>query len=419
MNADNPGTRPEENISPMHLHGGFLSATATTATDPRGRVRLLCVGRDLHGGGAQRVHLCLLNHIDRSRFDIRLFYLKDEGALRDFVPQHLELTYGASRNQNHNIRIPWVLARLFRRAQHSDLIFAMQDGRPIHFAGLVGWLTGRPVVGWIHNCWSQVSQDLSAWHTWAARLVYPHITHLIGVSEGVVKELLKVHPHFFGKVSAVPNPLPIQQIQTQAQAPIPRWAKHIFAKRTVVAAGWLIPLKGFDILLRAFARLIQTGLDLNLIILGEGNERAGLERLAGGLGLRERVFMPGFQINPYPFFARADVFALSSRFEALPTVVLEALCLGLPVVATDCPYGPREILGDARYGVLVPPESPAALARGIDALLSSPDMSARFRASGFERAKFYDASRVARLFESIFLQCVGHSQAPLNPRRKT
>ena len=110
---------------------------------------------------------------------------------------------------------------------------------------------------------------------------------------------------------------------------------------------------------------------MRLLILGEGKEREPLEELIQKLGLEKDVSLPGFVMNPYAYMARSSLFVLSSRWEGLPTVLIEALCCGTPVVSTDCPSGPREILKDGQYGQLVPVGDVDALARAIEATLDS------------------------------------------------
>jgi glycosyltransferase involved in cell wall biosynthesis len=185
---------------------------------------------------------------------------------------------------------------------------------------------------------------------------------------------------------------------------LPQWADQIFLKKTLLAAGRLIQLKCFDVLLKAFADLTRRGLDLHLIILGEGPERSRLEHVAHELGLSSRVFMPGFQMNPYPIFARAEVFLLTSRYEGFATVIVEALCLGVPVVASDCPHGPRESLDNGRFGILVPPSNPEALVEAVGSLLASPETQLRLRSLGPKRADEYDVSKVKGLYERVLLE---------------
>ena len=139
-----------------------------------------------------------------------------------------------------------------------------------------------------------------------------------------------------------------------------------------VAAGMLAPWKGFEELIDAFALLRDRGRDVRLVILGEGPDRAKLEAQVARLGLTDRIRLPGHTLNPLKFFARADVFVLSSRVEGMPNVLVEAMMCGCTVVATDCPTGPRELLQEGRYGYLVRPRDPAAIADGVEAALDLP-----------------------------------------------
>ena len=134
----------------------------------------------------------------------------------------------------------------------------------------------------------------------------------------------------------------------------------------VLGVGQLTPQKDFATLIRAVA---DTDEDCRLLILGEGEQRGELEQLASELDLPDRVSLPGFRSNPYPYFRLAAVYALTSRYEGLPTVMLEAMALGLPIVATDCPTGPHELLSGGTLGHLVPVGDVGAVSRGIDAVL--------------------------------------------------
>jgi len=137
-----------------------------------------------------------------------------------------------------------------------------------------------------------------------------------------------------------------------------------------VAVGRLQMQKDYPTLLHAFAQ-VRKNRPVRLLILGEGKDRLALEELIKELGLEQDVSLPGFVMNPYAYMARASLFVLSSRWEGLPTVLIEALCCGTPVVSTDCPSGPREILRDGQYGQLVPVGDVDGLAQAIEAALNS------------------------------------------------
>ena len=159
------------------------------------------------------------------------------------------------------------------------------------------------------------------------------------------------------------------------------------------------PQKDFPTLLRAFAAVKTVRPALRLVLLGEGSARPALARLARELGIEEAVLLPGHVDNPYAFMSRAAVFALLSIYEGLPTVLIEALACGAPVVSTDCPSGPAEILEHGRLGRLVPVGDESALAAAILAALDAPgDRDAR-RRRGFD----FTSEAVARRYLPVLL----------------
>lgn len=192
---------------------------------------------------------------------------------------------------------------------------------------------------------------------------YPWADTIVAVSRGVAKDLLR-----FGipktKIGQIYNPVVNSEMNERAKEPVEHpW----FAPDTppvILGVGRLHKQKDFATLIRAFA-LVRKARPAHLVILGEGEERPHLETLVRNLGLDSEVDLPGFVDNPYKYMARANVFALSSVYEGFGNVIAEALALGIPVVSTDCPSGPAEILEDGKWGILVPPRDPQALAKAI------------------------------------------------------
>ena len=196
------------------------------------------------------------------------------------------------------------------------------------------------------------------------RWLYPSAAAVISVSEGVGEELRTLVPLPVARIKAIANPIDIPALRAAAAQPLPHPWLQPGQPPVLLAAGRLVEQKAFQGLLQALA-LVRQQHPARLVILGEGPLRPRLQAQSDELGLADAVLLPGFVANPMAWMARAAVFVLSSRWEGLPGVLLQAMACGAPVVSTDCPHGPREILEGGRWGVLVPVGDAPALAAAI------------------------------------------------------
>lgn len=205
----------------------------------------------------------------------------------------------------------------------------------------------------------------------AQRHIYPMADLVIGVSEGIARELRDIIGLPPKMVRAVGNPVIDPEIGELARLPLDDDAVDWFGSGDpmIIGAGRLVQQKRFDNLLRAVS-ILGDRIRFRVTILGDGPDRETLERLRDQLGLADRVRFLGFRPNPYRYLARAAVFVLSSDYEGLPTVLIEAAALGVPIVSTNCPHGPSEILRGGVAGLLVPPNHPHALASAIEKSLT-------------------------------------------------
>ncbi len=227
------------------------------------------------------------------------------------------------------------------------------------------------------------------------RLLYPRLDRILAVSNGVADDTARIARIPRERIGVIRNPVITPELDIQAAEPCAHPWLAPGQPPVIMGAGRLQRQKDFPTLIHAFARLRATR-DCRLLILGEGSGRPKLEALVAGLGLSASVDLPGFQANPYSFLARAGLFVLSSAWEGSPNVLTEAMALGVPVVATDCPSGPEEILDGGRYGPLVPIGDVAALAEAMRATLDHPLPAARLRGAVAEYEQTRSAERYLR-----------------------
>lgn len=229
---------------------------------------------------------------------------------------------------------------------------------------------------------------------------YPRAEAIVAVSDGVADDLAATCGLRRDRITTVYNPVVSSDLAQRAAGPCDHPWFAADQPPVVLSAGRLEPQKNFSSLLDAFARLRQTR-PARLIILGEGGQRAALLQQAERLGIEDDISLPGWVDNPYAYMSRARLFALSSRWEGLGNVLIEAMACGCPVVATDCPSGPREVLGDGHYGTLVPVGDVAALAEALESGLDRPTEPSRLRARAADFGVAQSAQQYRQLIESV------------------
>jgi len=256
-----------------------------------------------------------------------------------------------------------------------------------------------------HNTLSrQVIQGSKIWNwRWrflppVIRRVYPWADSIVAVSNGVADDLSLTASISRERITTVYNPVVTPELQEKLRAPLDHPWFAPGSPPVLLAVGRLVAQKDFPTLLKAFAR-VRAVRPARLVILGEGKKRTKLEVLARKLGVASDVALPGFMPNPFPYMMRASVFVLSSAWEGLPGVLIEAMACGCPVVSTDCPSGPAEILGGGAYGPLVPVADDAALAKAILSVLETPPDSERLRA----QAALFSVDRATDQYLQVLL----------------
>jgi glycosyltransferase involved in cell wall biosynthesis len=203
---------------------------------------------------------------------------------------------------------------------------------------------------------------------WLGRLMYRFADESISVSEGVRRDVQKVFRLSPDKCLTIYNPVDVKHILASGEEPVEHPWFQPGGPPVIVSIGRLAKQKDIPNLLHAFA-IVRKSHDVKLAILGEGTERRALTAKVEELALGDHVWMPGFVSNPYPYLKRGTLFVLSSAWEGFAIAIAEALAFNLPVVSTDCPSGPSEILKGGEYGILVPVNDSKALAEGISRVL--------------------------------------------------
>lgn len=329
---------------------------------------------DLRHGGAEKLHVNLANEWLSRGVAVEFVLGKALGQLLTELPDQVTVAdLGAARVRSMVLPLIGYL-----RNCRADVVLAAMWPLTVlvPLAALLAGFKGRVAVsehsplsiayarrGKAHGCALRAS----------TRFFYPLATRRIAVSMGVAEDLASLSGLPRDWFTVIYNPAASGQVR-EPNAQVPEALSRLSGP-LILSVGTLKRVKRHDLLIRAFSRL-PPALSATLCIVGEGAERPALERLVAALGLEGRVLLPGFASPTGPWYAAADLFVLASDYEGFGNVLVEAMEQGVPVVSTDCPSGPREILCDGKYGRLVPVNDPDALASAMQAALAErPDRS--------------------------------------------
>lgn len=392
------------------------------ADSPRTTV-LFYIG-SMEPGGAERQVLTILQHLDRSRFAPVLCLAHRRGVLLEQMPADVPIESfwdgfaGTARSKlchllkvTRYVRCRW-LAKCLRR-HRADVIYdrtylATLDAAAAAFlrpTPRISAAVGDPRMQF--EVYARFPRRL--WR-WFSRRSYCTAAVVLANSEGLRKQLIDYWQLPEDQVRTQPNAYDFERIDALASAPVPTPSSGRYRLLTV---GRMDEDKGHADLLSAVEDLVKQRGQTDLLwqIIGTGPDEAKLKQAVAQRGLTANVEFLGIQPNPFPYYRSAELFCLPSRSEGLPNVLIEALACGTPVIAADCPSGPREILADGAYGQLVPVRNPTALAEAIARHRESPGVLQAAAKAGRQsvRQRYAVETVIARL-ESLIGEVVARSQ---------
>ena len=336
------------------------------------RKKVLFLIPSMVGGGAERFFAILLKHLDRRRFEPELGLLRAEGEYMGEIPDDVVVhTLNVSRAR---YALPGIVRLVWRLRPRTILSTLPQMNMMVTLS--------RPLLPRGTRVLLQEAADPSGFvreevrhkrvWLWFYRHCYRHADRVLCLSRAMVDDMASSFRVPREKLLSIYYPVDVERVTlagSESGNPFSGPGPHL------LAAGRLTRQKGFDVLLDAMPTMLQQLPGARLTILGHGPLQEELRHQAQGLGISNAVDFPGFQQNPWRYIQHASAFVLPSRYEGLPNVLLEALVLGTPIVASDCPGAIREVQNCGVEVILVPPEDPAALSQAIISICRAPKRS--------------------------------------------
>lgn len=343
-------------------------------------------------GGADRMTATLLQSLDRQRFDLGLVLVKESGEFIEDVPDDVPI---------HLLNVSslwtaWFPLKKLLLAHQPDVFFSTSGGAniPAVIAYKLAGQRGRLILSERNTVYHGELNAKRRLVLSLKKVLYQQADQITAVSEGVKQDMVEKLGLSPDRIQVVYNPVVTDEIIKQAEEPL----GHPWFQRgqppVILAAGRMVKQKDFATLICAFAQ-VRRLVPIRLVILGEGPLQGELETLAHTLGVGEDVCFPGFDKNPFRYMAACSLFVLSSLHEGLPGVLIQAMACGAPVISTDCPYGPSEIItADGEDGFLVPVGDVAAVADRIHFLLDNPEVRKNMAAKGRLSAERFRAEAI-------------------------
>lgn len=370
------------------------------------RIKVLLCTTNLGGGGAEMHFVRMANCLDPARFEVTLAALRGGGSYARHLLRHVKYcplrpgrgAAGRVARLLHRARAVGELIRLVRVVRPSVILSTVDAANLAAMAARSAWPRARHIVSLQAPPSALFTGGLRPLRP-AIRACYRQATHLVALSEGVAQDARRFCPQVGGKLSVIHNACVDARVRVAQQEPT-RPARPP-GRRLLLACGRLTPQKGFDTLLEAMPRIVAQCPEALLWILGEGPLEAELKAQASRLRLDDHVAFLGFQENPFAYMRAADLFVLSSVFEGLGMVLVEAMACGTPVLSTDCPHGPAEILAGRRGGVLVPMSDSESLAVAACELLQNPERLVELSQQARVRSEAFDAYRIASQYAKL------------------
>lgn len=364
------------------------------------RKKIMVVRTALGQGGADRVTINVLRYLNRERYESMLVLMRQEGEFVSKIPNDVQVLTTQSKN------LWFFLPALFRRIRKEkpDVVFSIDGGVNIPLS-IIAFISPfkrwRAIVSERNIVYppgkSKIKRTLMLL---LKRVFYRFADVHTAVSEGVRMDMhvrLKIP---LDSILLVHNPMVEPAMLEQAKEPINHpWFQLGMAEAVIVHAGRFVHQKDHKTLVKAFART-RAKWPCKLFLLGEGPLQKPIQTLVNELGVAQDVFFAGFDINPFKYFARCDLFVLSSLHEGMPGVLIQAMACGAAVVSTDCPSGPNEIIAsDRSNGLLVPVADELALSEAMLEVLSDKDKKSSLRQMAKQSVQRYTIDNAIQSYE--------------------
>ncbi|TDX16947.1 glycosyltransferase involved in cell wall biosynthesis [Buttiauxella sp. BIGb0552] len=319
--------------------------------------KILFVITNLNMGGAEKVTVNIIKSLAQLDYKISIFLLKNEGVLISDLPKNVEIYYGGEGALKLNF---WnIIIKLIKIIKQHDVVIGALELLPTYLSFICSRICGKKIIGWVHTDLQLYLENKKWYEKYLAKLFYTKIKNIIFVSEGSKKSLQNIcSDRVYNNWDVIPNAIDSEYyLNVVERKDKPRY--------NLIWYGRYEKVKRIDFLLDVVKILVEKEPRYRLLLIGYGSCEEQIKMKISSLDLSENITMLSRQTTLVPFLDSSDIFVLTSEYEGFGNVIVEAMARGLPIVSSDCPHGPKEILDNGKYGVLIEKDDMNAFASAI------------------------------------------------------
>jgi len=370
-------------------------------------IKILATAPNLITGGAEKQLVYLMDRLAKTGFNIVLLLFELEGEYLAEVPKEVKILSPRSPRPREVLKGIWKIKEIIRAIskEKPDILYSRLWPTKAATA-FAGFLLGKPVVfsedRTLRRYIDENNTGKRMFNFYLRKIASRLADVIVPVSQGIadeIEQILNVNPK---RINLIYNGFDLEEMWKKAAEEVNHPSLGNRKELVVGTLGRMVELKGFNYLLEAVMLVNDKGISLRLLMIGKGELLEELKVKAERLGIKDKVNFLGFVKNPFAYLVRCDLFVLSSLYEGLPSTLIEAMALGLPVISTRCPTGPEEIIQNEKNGLLVPVADSRAIAEAIVRVLEDKELNTRLRIEGKKRAEDFSLNIMVSKFAEIF-----------------
>lgn len=371
--------------------------------DGKGKIKILFVINSLEGGGAEKVIIKILKQINNEIFLYDVALLRKKGIYINALKDNVNIYDLGVRSEKIGKYIPLAAKKLIDLEKKYDLVISfMWESNIINLIASL-FSKKKRIISERINLIEYINVTFPSLKRYFAllltKLLYKRANLIITPSHGLKSQLVSFCKIKDNSIKVIPNPFDLERIKKLSEEEID--IKYPY----ILFVGRLHNQKNIPLLLESFKDLREK--NISLLIIGEGQEKGRLINLANELGISERVVFMDFQKNPYKYMKKATCLVLSSYYEAFPNVLVEAMASGCPVISTNCPFGPSEIIENDKNGLLIKVNDKEGLTEALKRVISDANFRTTLIENGYKSAEKYDIKKVIQLYEEAIIEVLG------------